>query len=464
MTLSVDCSGAIGLGDDLTCTITNDDRDPQLATVVKVVNDNGSATASDWTMDITGANVSNTRFLGAETGVTVTLDPGVYNVGESGGPSGYAMSFSANCSGAIRLGDHLACNITNDDITPNVPTLTVTTNVVNDDGRSALASDWTVDITGGTVSSTGFAGSESGVTITVGAGVYGVSESGGPAGYALTHSDDCSGDIGLADVLTCIITANDEPAAFVPPSNALPTASIASPADESTFTSDFNIAFSGSGVDAEDGVLNGGSLRWTSSIDGEIGIGQSFTGSLAAGNHTITFTATDSQGALVSASFALTIKAPDAPGGSGGGGIAPDPTPQPPPQPIVIAQPTATPVPPTSTPAPTPTSQPPPNPTPTLRPPADTPTPTVTPQPTDLPAPTQVAPERSTPAPAAMPSPPNPTDGDGLSLGALTGIGSGVFAVLAASIFFGLWRSKRVSTAARSRTLWARARVGRMPR
>ena len=455
MTLSADCSGAIGLGDDLTCTITNDDIDPQLTVIITVVNDNGSASASDWTIDITGANVSSTGFFGAEAGVTVTLDPGAYNVGESGGPSGYAMTFSADCSGAIGLGDDLTCTITNDDIAPNVPTLTVTKKVVNDEGGSASASDWTMDITGANVSSTGFAGAEAGVTITLDPGAYSVGESGGPSGYAMTFSADCSGAIGLGDDLTCTITNDDEPAVVVPVTNALPTASIISPVDGSTSTTNFSIAFNGSGDDAEDGILTGDSLVWTSNIDGEIGTGQSFTGSLGAGNHTITLTATDSQGASASTSVAFTINIPGGPGGGGGGGgFTPTPTPQVV-KPTGIAEPTAATVPPTPPPAATPTPQQ----------PAETPmpAPNLTPQPDATPVPTQVVPEGATPVPAALPSLPDSMDGGGFSIGALIGIALGVIAVFAAIIVIDLWRTDRLSAAARSRAIWGRYRWGRVP-
>ena len=156
-----------------------------------VVNDNGGgAVAGDWTLDITCTNVANTGFDGSEAGGAVTLDAGAYSVSASVGPSGYGMSFSADCSSVIGLGDDLTCTVTKDDIAANVPTLTVTKTVVNDDGGSAVASDWTMDITGSNISSTGFAGAEAGVTITLDAGAYSVTESGGPSGYTMTFSDD----------------------------------------------------------------------------------------------------------------------------------------------------------------------------------------------------------------------------------------------------------------------------------
>ena len=52
------------------------------------------------------------------------------------------------------------------------------------------------------------------------------------------------------------------------------------------------MGFAGTGSDPEDGTLTGASLVWTSSINGQIGTGTSFsTTTLSAGTHTITLTA-----------------------------------------------------------------------------------------------------------------------------------------------------------------------------
>ena len=54
--------------------------------------------------------------------------------------------------------------------------------------------------------------------------------------------------------------------------------------------------------------MNGASLVWTSSRDGQIGTGTSFTkGDLSVGTHTITLTAKDAQGASGVATRAITI-------------------------------------------------------------------------------------------------------------------------------------------------------------
>ena len=87
-----------------------------------------------------------------------------------------------------------------------------------------------------------------------------------------------------------------------------PTATIISPTDGSTYTEGDTITFSGTGSDPEDVTLTGSSLVWTSNIDGQIGIGTSFlTANLSAGTHTITLTATDSNGATGSDSVSISI-------------------------------------------------------------------------------------------------------------------------------------------------------------
>jgi predicted secreted protein len=83
------------------------------------------------------------------------------------------------------------------------------------------------------------------------------------------------------------------------PPNQPPTANITAPSDGSTFTQGDLVTFRGTGQDPEDGTLSGGSLVWTSSISGRLGTGTSFqTQSLSVGNHTITLTVTDSDGAI----------------------------------------------------------------------------------------------------------------------------------------------------------------------
>jgi parallel beta-helix repeat protein len=97
----------------------------------------------------------------------------------------------------------------------------------------------------------------------------------------------------------------------ITPVNDAPIPAISSPANNSTFTQGQAITFQGSANDVEDGSLTGASLVWTSSIDGQIGTGESFTrNDLSIGTHTITLVATDSQGAQGTDSVTIIVNPP----------------------------------------------------------------------------------------------------------------------------------------------------------
>ena len=92
--------------------------------------------------------------------------------------------------------------------------------------------------------------------------------------------------------------------------NTPPVVSISEPADQSEFFNTEVITFTGSATDSEDGALTGASLVWTSDVDGEIGTGETFTGTAGeatTGPHVITLTATDSDDATGMATVAITI-------------------------------------------------------------------------------------------------------------------------------------------------------------
>ena len=92
-----------------------------------------------------------------------------------------------------------------------------------------------------------------------------------------------------------------------PPPNSSPTVTITAPADGSTFVVGTSISFAGSASDVEDGNLSA-LLTWSSSLDGSIGSGASFsTAGLTVGTHTITASVVDSDSAPAFDSITLTV-------------------------------------------------------------------------------------------------------------------------------------------------------------
>ena len=92
---------------------------------------------------------------------------------------------------------------------PAPATLHIIKQVINNNGGSAVAGSFTLNVTGTNVSSSSFAGSAAGTDITLDAGSYTVTEPSVPAGYLQTGSGDCSGTILAGATKTCTITNDD---------------------------------------------------------------------------------------------------------------------------------------------------------------------------------------------------------------------------------------------------------------
>ncbi len=96
--------------------------------------------------------------------------------------------------------------------------------------------------------------------------------------------------------------------------NEIPIANMTSPSNNDIFTLGDVIVFTGAAEDVEDDQLTGNHLAWTSDLDGQIGIGETFSSrDLSEGVHRITLTATDSDGAPDSVAVRITVEGSGAP-------------------------------------------------------------------------------------------------------------------------------------------------------
>jgi hypothetical protein len=92
-----------------------------------------------------------------------------------------------------------------------------------------------------------------------------------------------------------------------------PTVAITAPAAGAAFETGSAITFTGTATDAAGAALTGAALAWSSSLDGAIGTGASFTRSdLSLGDHTITLAATDTGGRSSTATVDIAVRAPGA--------------------------------------------------------------------------------------------------------------------------------------------------------
>jgi hypothetical protein len=111
-------------------------------------------------------------------------------------------------------------------------------------------------------------------------------------------------------------TASDSVMIEVQSGDGYPSVEILLPSG-GAFAPGETIAFEGEAFDAEDGTLSGASLVWTSSIDGVIGTGTTFSTSELSGpamacnpefrTHVITLTATDSEGNSMSTTVTVLV-------------------------------------------------------------------------------------------------------------------------------------------------------------
>lgn len=225
---------AVGLGDDVTCTIVNDDQAAAL-TLVKMVDNGGTGVEfgpGDWTLSA-NSETTDTSVSGPGGSADVqsqVVDAGVYDLAEDG-PAGYTASdwtcgdVPVNGSTVVvPNGGDVTCTVTN---TADQPTLTLIKTVTNDSGGTAAPTDWTLTATGPTTGITGPVGDDAVTDVAVEVGSYVLAESDGPDGYtagawnclaggATVDVDVVGGvstvPVALGEDVTCTVNNDDDAA------------------------------------------------------------------------------------------------------------------------------------------------------------------------------------------------------------------------------------------------------------
>jgi uncharacterized repeat protein (TIGR01451 family) len=217
---SAGCTGTLShFGDTATCTITNTLRAAPKVTVTKACPE-GKANAGDrFQVKRNESNVGEPLDCGDSIDVTVNAGE-AYAITEGAAGAtdlaNYTTTSSEGCSGTLaHFGDTAECTITN--TLKAAPKLTVIKHVVNDNGGTKHAADFTLTVSGTDPSPGSFPGSEAGTVVTLKPGPYAVNEA-TVSGYATTKSASCSGSlIHYGDTATCTVTNNDIAAPPPPP-------------------------------------------------------------------------------------------------------------------------------------------------------------------------------------------------------------------------------------------------------
>ena len=204
LSFSGDCNPSgvvnVSLNGSVQCNVINTRNTGQI-TVVKVVQNNGvgSNVAGDFQLQIDGNDVAQDSAVSVVTGSHTVSEPNSL---------GYVVSFSGDCdsSGTVNVGNNESktCTVTN---TQLIGTITVTKNIVNNNGGNAVVTDFNFF-----VDSTGVS---SGVAQNFAPGTYTVGET-GVFGYQASFSGDCNPStheitIAAGESKTCIITNDDMP-------------------------------------------------------------------------------------------------------------------------------------------------------------------------------------------------------------------------------------------------------------
>ncbi|GGK84903.1 prealbumin-like fold domain-containing protein [Amphritea balenae] len=146
----------LDFGQEVTCTVVNDDITPTITLIKEVVNDNGgNAGVNDFGLSIGGTGVNSGVTLDVDANIAIALtEAGLtgyefVSIGQGGGD---AAKCPAVLNGTVTLDEdeHITCTIVNDDIAPSI---TLIKEVINDNGGNAGVNDFGLSIGGTGVNS-----------------------------------------------------------------------------------------------------------------------------------------------------------------------------------------------------------------------------------------------------------------------------------------------------------------------
>jgi uncharacterized repeat protein (TIGR01451 family) len=211
----------LGMLGQVECTYVNK-RNP-LVRVVKATVPTSDGGRFD--LQINGTTHADDVGNGGDTGF-VEVAPGQVTVAETAGSGTSLPDYDSKVecdsgkgstdpgtshSFAAAYGDKVTCTITN----AHRPTLTVVKHVINDDGGTKIAANFSISVSGNDPSPAAFPGAESpGTAVTIGPGAYSVTETEDP-GYTASYSEGCSGTLESGGTATCTITNDDRPGELI---------------------------------------------------------------------------------------------------------------------------------------------------------------------------------------------------------------------------------------------------------
>ena len=201
-----------GNGVSVTCTITNTRKTGSIKVVKDVVNDNGGTkTAANFTFKNNGGTAQSFTATSGEDGEKVLSNLPVgssFSIVEvEANTMGYTTTYSGTCSGTVTTAQQV-CTIKNDD---QAGTLTVNKVVVNDNGGTAQAKDFSFKRTGDTTSYNFVNGTDTKTgskSFTVNAGTYSAVED-TYAGYSMTGNTCTNIVVANGGTASCTITNDD---------------------------------------------------------------------------------------------------------------------------------------------------------------------------------------------------------------------------------------------------------------